>query len=219
MDVKSAIENRRSIRKFKDLEIDPDVLLELIDSARHSPSSGNLQPWKFILVKDQKKKNDIADACFQQMWMASAPVLLCITSMDDDVNRMYGVKGKQYCIQNCAIAAQTIMLRAEELELGTCFVSAFEEGMMRRILELPEEVSPQIVIAVGHGNDVPNEKLMKSLESMTYFEGHGGRTEDFDEAFYNWSGIMEKKAKAILGKFKSGYGGLKDRIHQKFKEE
>lgn len=219
MDVGVAITKRRSIRKFKSKSIDPEVLLELVDAARHAPSSGNIQPWKFILVKDQNKKNQIADACFQQLWMSEAPVIIGIVCLVEEVKRNYGIRGEAfYSIQDCAMAAQNILLKAEELGLGGCCVSAFEEGMMKRILGLEDGVRAQMLIPIGYSADEPNKKNLKTIESMTYFEGYGGRVESFDEAFYNWSGIMANTGKKILAKFKGGYSGIKDIISEKFKE-
>ena len=137
MDVKEAIETRRSIRKFSPKELHPEEIIDIVDAGRYAPSAGNQQNWKFILIKDQSKKNDLADACFQQNWMASAPLIICVVGMTDDVKRMYGTRGEMlYSIQNCAMAAQNIMLRAHEMGFGSCMVSAFEEGMVKAFFAL-----------------------------------------------------------------------------------
>jgi len=217
MDITDCISSRRSARKFKEKPIDPEDVMMLIDAARQAPSAGNQQAWKFILVKDEKKRKELADAAYQQHWMAEAPLIIVVLGMTEEVKRNYGVRGEMlYSIQNCAMAAQNILLRAEDLGLGTCAVGAFNEDMVKRILDIPDEMRSQMLIPVGTSKDEPEKKLLKSLESMTYFEGYGARTESFDEAFYVWSGIIRSKAMSILKKCGRGYRGLKDQIHEKF---
>ena len=60
MELQDAIEGRRSIRKFTDKQIDPDILVEVLNAARFAPSAGGIHPWKFVLVKDNKLKQDLA---------------------------------------------------------------------------------------------------------------------------------------------------------------
>ncbi len=217
MDVKEAIETRRSIRKFSPKELHPEDIIELIDAGRYAPSAGNQQNWKFILIKDRERKNDIADACFQQAWMASAPLMVCIVGMTEDVKRMYGTRGEMlYSVQNCAMAAQNMMLRGHEMGFGSCMVSAFEEGMIKRILGIGDEARPQCIICFGYSTDTPDKKLVKSLHVLTYFESMFNRTEDYDDAFYMWSGISKKTGEKLLAKMKEGVGSLKDRIQKKF---
>ncbi len=216
MDVKQAIEKRRSVRSFIDKEINPDYIMEMIDAARQAPSSGNLQSWKFILVKNQHSKNEISDACFQQNWIASAPTIIVVIALVDEVKRHYGVRGEMlYSIQNCALAIQNMMLRATELGISGTIVSAFEEGMIKRTLSLPDHVRPQAIIPVGYSSEKPAKKLLQSIESMTYFEKWYNRIEDWDEAFYMWSGIMKKHADKILSKVKKGGLRLKDKVRER----
>jgi nitroreductase len=218
MDVREAVEKRRSIRKFLDKDVPPDFVIELIDSARQAPSSGNLQSWKFILVKNQEIKNQVADACFQQNWLSRAPVLVVVVAFIEGVSRYYGVRGEMlYSVQNCALASQNIMLRAVELGLSTTMVSAFDEGMIKRCLGIPESMRPQAVIAVGYGDETPRKKLLSSIESLVYFEKFGARVESWDEAFYEWSGIMKDKARYILNKVKKAGTALRERVQERAK--
>lgn len=218
MELKEAIEKRRSIRKFQDREVPPDHVIELIDAARQAPSSGNLQSWKFILIKGQTAKNHIADACFQQNWISHAPVLIVVLGMIENVSRYYGVRGEMlYSIQNCALAAENILLRAVDLGLGGTMVSAFDEGMVKRILEIPDTMRPQAIIAIGYPGEMPPKKMLGSLESMIYFEKCRTRVENWDEAFYEWSGIMKEKVQKLLAKIKKESKTFKERVKERAK--
>jgi len=72
---KEAIENRRSIRKFKAEPVPEDVLYELLDAACLAPSGSNAQPWRFKIVQDKKTKEKLAKAAYDQAFIAEAPVV------------------------------------------------------------------------------------------------------------------------------------------------
>ena len=74
LSVKEAIEQRRSIRQFKDTAVPDDFVIQILEAARLAPSSANLQPWYFVVVKDQSKKNELSEICWGQRDIADAPV-------------------------------------------------------------------------------------------------------------------------------------------------
>jgi len=76
MDVKTAMQERRSIRKFKPDPVPEEMLRELLEAARLAPSGTNQQPWRFIVVKNQEVKEKIQKAAFNQRFLSEAPVLL-----------------------------------------------------------------------------------------------------------------------------------------------
>ena len=73
-----AIENRRSIRKYKDQPIDEKMLLEIIRNASLAPSGNNTQPWNYIIVDNLETRKKISIVCHNQKWMNTAPVLLYV---------------------------------------------------------------------------------------------------------------------------------------------
>jgi nitroreductase len=73
--VKEAIEQRRSIRKFKPAPVSDGHITGLLDAARLAPSGCNAQPWRFKIVKDEKTKLDLAKAAYDQSFIATAPVV------------------------------------------------------------------------------------------------------------------------------------------------
>lgn len=73
---KEAIEQRRSIRKFKPDPVPEEVIDALLDSARLAPSGCNAQPWRFKVVKDDETKHRLAQAAYDQPFIAEAPVVL-----------------------------------------------------------------------------------------------------------------------------------------------
>ena len=73
---KEAIENRRSIRRFKTDPIPEEYITELLMAARLAPSGCNAQPWRFKIVRDEELKSRLAHAAYDQSFIAKAPVIL-----------------------------------------------------------------------------------------------------------------------------------------------
>lgn len=76
LDVKTAMLERHSIRKYKSDPVPDDMLQELLEAARLAPSGTNHQPWRFIVVKNQEVKDKIQAAAFNQKFLSEVPVLL-----------------------------------------------------------------------------------------------------------------------------------------------
>jgi len=181
MDIIEAIRQRCSVRKYKDKPVKIDDALEILNIAREAPSSGNIQNWRFIIVTDDSKRKEISIACLNQLWMTEAKVHIVICNDYQEVIDNYDEQGKKYSIQNCAIAAQNIMLAALEFNLGTCFVAAFDDFAIRRILKIPESIDIEAIITLGHPNEILKEKKY-GLEITTYINEFGLKTkpkEDF----------------------------------------
>jgi len=73
---KEAIEQRRSIRKFKPAPVPDEYIAALLDAARLAPSGCNAQPWRFKIVKEEETKLNLAEAAHRQSFIAKAPVVL-----------------------------------------------------------------------------------------------------------------------------------------------
>ena len=90
LSVKEAIEQRRSIRQFKDTAVPDDFVIQILEAARLAPSSANLQPWYFVVVKDQSKKNELSEICWGQRDIADAPVdIVCFADYNPAGNAFH----------------------------------------------------------------------------------------------------------------------------------
>ncbi len=170
METRDAIRLRGSIRDYLDRKVDLDLIAEILEVAKNSPSAGNLQNWQVIIVADEDKKREISVACFSQLWMNRAPVFLVICDKTEDIERMYGERGKDlYAKQNCAIVAQNILLMATDFGLASCWIGAFDENSIRRILKIPDNVTPEIIITLGY-SDQPfgSVELKYDINKTTY---------------------------------------------------
>lgn len=177
MQVKEAIKKRRSIRRYLSKDISWKIISDLIDSAHYAPSSGNIQNWRFIIVKDDLIREKIAKACVDQLWMTEAPVFIVICSEKDNIKAMYGKRSKLYSIQNTSLAASNILHQAHSLNLGSCFISSFNESEIKDILNLPANIDPHAILTIGYPAEKPLSPR-KKIDELLYFEKYGNTIRD-----------------------------------------
>ncbi len=175
MELDKAIKDRKSVRRFKKLEVPWYLIADCLESATYAPSSGNVQNWHFIVVRDKNNREKIAKACEEQYWILNAPVLIVVCSELSKVKRLFEVRGEAlYAIQNCAAAIQNLLLKAYELGLGSTWIGAFDENLIRDVLKIEGDVRPQAVIALGYGEDFETT-TRHPLENFVSFEEFGKR--------------------------------------------
>jgi len=150
MDVYQAIKTRKSVRAFLDREVPEEVLNRLLEAARLAPSAKNLQEWRFILVRDPKSRKMLAKAAKGQTFVGEAPVVLvCCAESDGSV---------MTCGQLCypidvAIAIDHITLCAVAENLGTCWIGAFHEDEVKKLLHIPDRIRVVSLLPLGYPRD------------------------------------------------------------------
>ncbi len=171
MDVKEAIYTRRAVREFTDAPVDQSAIRHLIDAAIQAPSAVNQQPWSFCVVRDQAVLARISaeskahmlkttpagllshhfgqilnDQAFDIFYHAPVLIVICSASIP-------------WATEDCALAAENLMLAAQAAELGSCWIG-FAQGWLgtpagKLLLQLPAEMMPMAPIIVGHPKSVP----------------------------------------------------------------
>ena len=178
MDVFECIRTRRSIRKYKDKQVPWDNIVTILQAGKYAPSAGNLQNWKFIVVKGDAKRNAIAKACLDQEWIETAPIHIVMIGEPQKAERYYGARGRRlYTIQGVAAAVENMLLTAHSLGLGSCWIGAFDDDELRRIVGLPEQVDVHAVVVVGYADENPEVPPKNRIEHVMYFEKWWGRVE------------------------------------------
>ncbi|RLI30265.1 MAG: nitroreductase family protein [Candidatus Hecatellales archaeon] len=171
MEVFEAIYGRRSIRSFRREPIPKEYLTKILDAARWAPSAGNVQPWEFIVVTDGKLKEALARAALNQYFTAEAPVAIVVCADLEKAYQSYGVRGETlYCLQDTAAAVQNMLLAAYALGLGSCWVGAFNEEAVSRILGIPEGYRPVAIVPLGFPAESPGPRPRRSLRSIVHME-------------------------------------------------
>jgi len=149
MDVLQAILNRRSVRAYSDQPIPEAVMEHLLTALRCAPSACNFQPWRFVLVKDSTLRRELAHACHKQDWMAQAPVTVVACGYPDRAYKAMGGRSNSVDV-DLAIALDHLSLAAVAEGLGTCWIGAFDEDAVKRLLGIPDEVRVVALMPVGY---------------------------------------------------------------------
>ena len=169
MDVYEAIRKRQSIRRYKPDPVPDDVLSRVLDAMRLAPSAGNLQPWRFVVVKDADTREQLAEASARQTWMAHAPVVIVACGWRD---RAYSEMGGYWNSMpvDVSIAFDHLTLAAAAEGLGTCWIGSFIEDGVRRVLGIPEEVTVIALTPLGYHDVPPGSKKRKELSEIVCYE-------------------------------------------------
>lgn len=152
MDFWQTIKKRHSVRSFDSRkDVSEDLLKKIIEAANCAPSAGGIYPTDFIVIRDQKTKNQIAEAVLGQYFITEAPVVIIIISDVEKTALRYGERGRNlYAIQDAAAATENLILAATALGLSTCWVGAFDESELSQILKLKKSQRPLAIIPVGY---------------------------------------------------------------------
>lgn len=196
MELKQAIMSRYSTRKFLEKEVSTEMLAKIFEFARLAPSSGNTQCWKFIIVTDKDKKEKIAKACLDQVWVASAPVLVVVCNQYSKVISLYGKLGDVFSVQDCAIISSYIQLLAVDHGLGSCWVGAFDGETVRNILQIPDDVNPDVILALGYPAEENYTRNRSEIEYLSFFEKWGSKTNPLEKK----KGLFDIAKEYVTGK-------------------
>lgn len=136
---KEAIENRRSIRKFKDKSVPDEHIMELIEAARLAPSGCNAQPWRFKIVKDEEKRMQLVEAAHNQSFIGNAPVVLvCCADVSDYI------EGSASGIQDLG------QIGSVEDNLVNIICRNVNEMKKMSISEISPRIAANVAIAIEH---------------------------------------------------------------------
>ena len=156
MDVLDALRCRRSIRRFIPKKVEEDKIQALLDAFFWAPSAGNLQARDVVVVQDGSLKQQLAEAAFGQGFIAESPLVFVVCANKKKITP-YGERGVSlYCLQDAAAGVENILLAAVSLGLGSCWVGAFDEAHVAKILGLPGHVRPVALIPVGYPAEQPS---------------------------------------------------------------
>ena len=166
MDVFKAIEARRSVRRYKATPLPEAKLQKVLEAARLSPSAHNAQDRQFIVVKNSAKRKLLAEAA-DQPFIAESPVVIVAVGLAPQRVLPCGVPN--YAV-DLAIAVDHITLAAVELGLGTCWIGAFSQEDVKKILEIPENCKVVALLPLGIPADSAGSKSRKSLKEIVSYD-------------------------------------------------
>lgn len=178
MNFDDVIKTRRSIRSFRAEDVPESTVTEILDMARHAPSSMNGQPWHFVVVRSRETKARLAEIknrycppakrAFTANFLCDAPliILVCV-----DESKSYG-RG----MENGILATAILLLGARHRGLGAVYMSAYAADEpaiaeeIRQLLGLPASISPVTLIPMGYPMETPAPKDLHPLETIVHRE-------------------------------------------------
>ena len=171
------VKRRRSIRSYLDKPVEREKILTCIEAARMAPSADNVQPWRFLIIDEQELKMRFANEVFSGIYYISkfaarAPVLILILARLDIIANRIGkqIQNIHYYFIDIGIAGEHIVLQAEELGLGTCWIGWFNPRKARKFFKIPRKYKIVSLMAIGHYEKKPSkERKRKKLQEIVWF--------------------------------------------------
>ena len=180
------LNQHRSIRKYTEQPIAPELLEQLLETACRTSNTGNMQAYSVIVTTDPAIKQQLAPTHFNQPMITQAPVVLTFCA---DFNRF-----TKWCEQRQAtpgydnfqsfmataidtlLAAQTFCIAAESVGLGICYLGTtiYNAHEIIDILKLPKLVVPVTTITVGYPADSPEQTDRLPLNAVVHYETYNG---------------------------------------------
>jgi nitroreductase len=168
MELSEVMKKRRSVRHFNTrLEVSEEQVERLLAAAVSAPSAGNIQPWRFTVVKSLEARERLA-AALHQRWATAAPVIIVVCVDPRPCGARYGDRGEYlYAIQDTAAAAENILLAAVDMGLASCWVGAFSEEAVQEALGIQPPVTPIAVLPVGYSAESSGSPERRPLSEVT----------------------------------------------------
>lgn len=179
MEALECIKSRRSIRSFTEEKVSHEVLEEIVDTARFSPSWKNTQIVRYVVVEDEVMQKKIAESCvmgftYNTKTITKAPALVVLSYVTKrsgfERDGSYTTsKGEEWEMFDVGIAAQTFCLAAHEKGVGTCIMGIFDETLVAEAIHLPDNQRVGALIAVGYPDKVPDTPVRKEAAQLILY--------------------------------------------------
>jgi nitroreductase len=162
------IKARRSVRSFRAKPVEEWKEKALLDAAMAAPSAGNIQARFFYVVKNQGIKDKLTRVALNQGFISEAP-LVFVACSDSEMSAMgYGARGASlYAIQDVTASVENILIAATALDLGSCWVGAFNEDSVSEILGIPENLRPIAIVPVGYPDEKPLPRQRRRVNEVS----------------------------------------------------
>ncbi len=205
MELEEAISHRRSIRRFQPEKLPVPLIKEMLDLCRHAPSACNIQGWRFIIVTDEKLKQEIFDHGGSIVIRDAPQTILFLYDRRTD-NTEY----KDY-IQSASVAIQNFLLIAHSRGIGTCWVNHLpRRKILQRIFRLPKYYEPIAAVILGYPSQERTVEMKRkfNIEEITALNKEPLNLKEEKKKFYHTKRffrriyyILPKPIKKLLNKF------------------
>lgn len=191
MELLEAIKGRRSVREYTDAPVGDTLLRELIEAAIQAPSAINQQPWCFVVVREPSLLAHISDQAKAHLLKASlgAPAHPFRDMLNDPKFHIFyhapvlvviaAAQPTDWAVEDCALAAQNLMLAAHEAGLGTCWIGFAQHWLTtadgKESVGLPLAYVPVAPIIIGHPRRKP-AAVPRKAPNIRWLEAAGRKS-------------------------------------------
>ena len=170
MDAIEALLTRRMVRSFTQQPLTDDQIDTLLKVMVAAPSGGNRQPWRILVVQDQKVKEALTAAAFGQQFITQAPVVFVVSRVPSESEARYGARGRDlYSFQDTAAMVENLLVAAHAMGLAACWVGAFTDEAVAKAIKCPSGIFPVAVIPVGYAARTGTKPDRRALSEVVQF--------------------------------------------------
>lgn len=194
MEFAEVVRRRRMVRNFEDRPVDEESITRILELAQHNPSAGFTQGQDYVVVRDAALKRQIAELAHESSYVAGgfdpfvseAPVLIIPCTNEAAYHQRYQEKDKvdaegqeiewpvPYWFMDVGCAVMILLLAVVDEGLAAGFVGIPDLAALKRLLNIPDEVSPVGAIAIGHPAPDKRSPSLKrgrrGLQNVVHYE-------------------------------------------------
>jgi nitroreductase len=169
------IENRASIKEYKNTPINKEKLARMINAAMMSPSWKNNTSYKLILVDDPKERELLSRAVINETDDAArsiiqAPMAAVIVANPEESGI---VEGREYYLVDSAIALEHFVLAATNEGYGTCWIASIDEEQIKRVLAIPDKYRVVAITPIGEPAENKAQHIKKDVRDYVFLNTWG----------------------------------------------
>jgi nitroreductase len=177
MELTDCINNRRSIRKYKNISVEREKLISVIEAAKMAPSWKNSFVSRFYVAESEQIREKVLECLpdFNRESASDAPCLIVTTIVKGrsgfERDGSYSTHlGDSFQYFDNALAVENLCLKAYDEGLSTLIMGLYDNKKLREVLEIPPEQEIVCVIALGYGDEINEAPKRKSIEDIAVFK-------------------------------------------------
>ena len=183
MEFDKLVKERHCVRSFKKKKIPSyGEIISAIDAAARAPLAGGISSIRYVLVSDEKKIRELAEAA-QQNFIADAPYVIVVCTDKKDLVKSYYKRGEMYARQQAGAAIENLFLKLVDLGLATCWIGAFSDETVMRIVDIPESFDIEAMLPVGYELGKSKPRLKPNLDRVLSFDIYGTTPKKFEAKY------------------------------------
>ncbi len=156
---------RHSVRRYCPEPVAQELVSQILEMVRTSPSAGNFQAYEIYVVSGPERMKSLAAATFNHDWISQAPMALVVCT---NAARCEYDNKEHWALQDASIAATLAHLAIVDLGLATCWVGAFIPAKVSAVLDIAKEHVPLALLPFGYANETPQASTRRAIEEFVH---------------------------------------------------